>query len=114
MIDRNTFTEIENQIASLAPVIQPSDCARENTLERASESSTRHQAQKQTLRSVIVASALIVALSPLLGALTRVEVPHSPSASDIHSSALDDARIKGQSTGWSLADLIYKTRTRNR
>lgn len=110
MTHRQPFNEIERQIASLAPSITVGESSRDQMLDRARDSSTLDRGRKKTAQSIIIASLMVIVISPLIGSLTRVDVPSNSSAEEVHQLSLRDAEKKRQTFSWSLVDFFSQSR----
>lgn len=105
---------VERQIAMLGGAIRPSGRHRNAMLRQASESVVRSHSKFRSAQVAIGMSLLLVLISPLIGALTRIEVPMPPTAWQANAEALDRAQETGMSYDWALVDVFTRFREAKR
>ncbi|MCS7470733.1 hypothetical protein NZK35_29115 [Stieleria sp. ICT_E10.1] len=111
---RDDHAAIERQIAALGGSILPGRRHRDQLLEHTSDSAGRARNQLRTARVAIVLSLLLVAVSPLISALTRVEVASPQTADQTNAAALRHAEANHMSFDWALVDLFRQFRESKR
>ena len=105
---------VERQIAALRGSISAGRGHRDHLLEQASESVGRQSCKLRSARVTIVLSVLLVLVSPVIGALTRVKPPAPPTAEQANSAALRHAKASRMSFDWALVDLFSQFREKKR
>ena len=111
--DRNQHA-IEQQIASLGGSIAARQTHRQAVLEQASDSVDRMQGKRRTAQVVVMMSVVLILVSPLLGALSRVDAPSPQTAADTNAAALRHAEANRLSFDWALVELFDQFRVNKR
>jgi hypothetical protein len=105
---------IERQLAKLGGSIHPISGHRDQMLQRASESVVRSRSKLRTAQVAIAMSVLLIVISPIIGALTRVKVSSPPTADQANAEALQHARESQLSFDWALVDVFNRFRESKR
>ena len=101
---------VERQIAVLGGSIGAKRRHRDGMLQRASETVVRSRSKVRTAQVAIGMSVLLLLISPIIGALTRVKVAPPPTARQANAEALDHARETQMSFDWALVDVFRQFR----
>lgn len=105
---------VERQIAMLGGSIRANNRHRDAMLRQASESVVRSGSRLRSAQVVIGLSLALLVISPLLGALTRVEVRLPPTAWQTNAEALGRAQEDHLSFDWALVDVFTQFRENKR
>ena len=101
---------VERQIAVLGGSIGAKSRHRDGTLQRASETVVRSRSKLRSAQVAIGMSVMLILISPIIGALTRVKVSSPPTARQANAEALDRARETQMSFDWALVDVFRQFR----
>lgn len=105
---------VERQLAMLGGSINAKSGHRDEMLQRASESVVRSRSKLRSAQVAVGMSVLLIVISPIIGALTRVQVSSPPTAKQANAEALDRARESQLSFDWALVDVFSRFRESKR
>ncbi len=105
---------IERQIAQMRGSITSRNGLRGRVLEEASESVGQMRRKVRSAKVTIMMSILLVVVSPLIGALTRIEPPAPQTAASANAAALPHAEAGRMSFDWALVDVFSQFRAAKR
>ena len=108
------FAAVEQQLAMLQDAITPGDGHRSRVLETTSDSVTRHRGKVRSAKVTIALSLLLIAVSPLIGALTKIPKPAAQTADRAQADALRHAEAGRMSFDWALVDVFNRFRESKR
>lgn len=106
--------QIAAQVAALGGAITPSRRHRDRVLEQASDSVVQLKGKVRSAKVVIAMSILLVLVSPLIGAMTRVKAPAPQTAERANAAALRHAEASQLSFDWALVDVFSRFRQEKR
>lgn len=98
-------------LESQPPVREFPRCGR--MLQQASESDGRRRDRKRLYQIVIAASLMLIALSPVIAMLTRVQPPKAATSAETQEAALQHSRATRMSFDWALVE-IFQARSGKR
>lgn len=105
---------VESQLAMLAGSISPGRRHRQRVLEEANDSVGRLRGKKRTAQVIVALSVVLILVSPLIGALSRIDAPGPQRAADANAAALRHAEASRLSFDWALVEIFDQFRISKR